>query len=83
MGSQACKHVKQIKTDDLSLDGSVMWANKIVIVYATLGRVFFFYYLQDKESYSYRIFLRRTVNQILDIWYNKGSSSGVAVAGKI
>ena len=44
---------------------------------------FFFYYLQDKKSYSYRIFLRRTVNQILDIWYNKGSSSGVVVAGKI
>ena len=39
--------------------------------------------LQDKESYLCRIFLSRTVNQILDIWYTRGSSSGITAAGKI
>lgn len=32
--------LKEVKTDVLSLDGSIMWANKITIVYATMNRVF-------------------------------------------
>lgn len=58
-----------------------MWANKLTIVYATMNRVFC--YLKHKESYLCWLFLRRIVNQILEIWYNQGSSSGVTDGGKI